>query len=137
MYEPKTTKYRKQMRRVKSSPVVAKKGSTLGIGQIGLQATSAGLITSRQIEAARKTISRSIKHIGKTYVRMLADKPMTALGTEVKLGKGKGAVKYWVYNARAGKMLYEIKTSESNLKIAADALNKASYKLSIKTRVIT
>lgn len=133
VYEPKKAKYRKQQRNF-SNHVIAYNGNTLQIGSVGLQVLEQKIITSRQLEAGRKTISRHSKSIVKTYVRVLTDKPMTALATEVKLGKGKRAICYGAFNAKAGKVIYEIRTS--NITVAIEALNKVGYELGIKTKVI-
>ena len=132
MLMPQKTKFRKQMRgRMKGD---AQTGNTLSFGSFGLQASGRGYVTTRQIEAARRVIARTLKRGGKTWIRVFPDKPITKRPAEVRMGKGKGAVDTWVAKIIPGRVLYEIDGVPEE--IANDALRLASYKLSIKTKII-
>ncbi|MFH1223737.1 MAG: 50S ribosomal protein L16 [Pseudomonadota bacterium] len=133
MLSPKKTKYRKQMRgKMKGN---ATSGATLSFGQYGLQSLGSGWITSKQIEAGRVSISRSVKKGGRVWTRIFPDKPYTKKPTEVRMGKGKGPVEEWVATVKPGRIIYEMGGVESS--VALGALTTASSKLSIKTRVIS
>ena len=132
MLMPKKTKYRKQMRgRMKGN---AQTGNKISFGTFALQASDRGYITTRQIEAARRVITRTLKRGGKTWIRIFPDKPITKRPAETRMGKGKGAVDTWVAKIIPGRVLYEIDGVPEE--IANDALRLASYKLSIKTKII-
>lgn len=129
MLMPKRTKFRKQMKGRNRG--MAQKGSSVSFGQFGLQAVDRGRLTSRQIEAARRTISRQVKRSGQLWIRIFPDKPITKKPLEVRQGKGKGAVEYWVALIQPGRMLYEIEgVSEES---AREAFKLAAAKLPFKT----
>ena len=133
MLMPKRVKYRKQFRgRMRG---MAKGGSTLPIGEYGLQALEPGWITSRQIEAIRRSIVRQMRRRGKYWVRIFPDKPVTAKPAETRMGKGKGSVDHWVAVVKPGRIIFEI--AEVPADIALEALRSASYKLPIKTQVVS
>jgi len=130
---PKRVKYRKQFRgRMRG---MAKGGSTLLIGEYGLQALEPGWITSRQIEAIRRSIVRQMRRRGKYWVRIFPDKPVTAKPAETRMGKGKGSVDHWVAVVKPGRIIFEI--AEVPTDIALEALRSASYKLPIKTQIVS
>jgi large subunit ribosomal protein L16 len=132
MLMPKKTKYRKQMRgRMRND---ATSGNYVAFGSVGLQATDRGYVSSRQIEAARRVINRTLKRGGKTWIRIFPDKPITKRPAETRMGKGKGAVDSWVAVVLPGRVLYEIDGVE--LEVAEKALRLAGFKLPVKTRVI-
>ena len=112
----------------------AQTGNLLSFGSFGLQATGRGYVTTRQSEAARRLITRTLKRGGKTWIRLFPDKPITKRPAEVRMGKGKGAVDTWVASIHPGRVLYEIDGVPET--IALEALRLASYKLSIKTKII-
>lgn len=133
MLMPKRVKYRKQFRgRMRG---MAKGGSTLLIGEYGLQALEPGWITSRQIEAIRRSIVRQMRRRGKYWVRIFPDKPVTAKPAETRMGKGKGSVDHWVAVVKPGRIIFEI--AEVPADIALEALRSASYKLPIKTQIVS
>jgi large subunit ribosomal protein L16 len=129
---PKRVKYRKQMRgRMKGR---ASRGAEVQFGEWGLQALEPVWLTSRQIEAARRTMVRYIKRRGKIWIRVFPDKPVTKKAAETRMGKGKGAVDHWVAVIRPGRVLFEMGgISEEEAK---EALRLAGFKLPIKTRII-
>jgi large subunit ribosomal protein L16 len=130
---PKRVKYRKQFRgRMRG---MAKGGSTLLNGEYGLQALEPGWITSRQIEAIRRSIVREMRRRGKYWVRIFPDKPVTAKPAETRMGKGKGSVDHWVAVVKPGRVIFEISGVPDD--IALSALRSAGYKLPIKTQVIS
>lgn len=132
MLMPKRTKYRKKMRdRMKRN---ATTGNTVSFGSVALQATDRGYVSDRQIEAARRVITRTLKRGGKTWIRIFPDKPITSKPAEVRMGKGKGAVDSWVTVVRPGRILYEIDGVSEE--IAMEALRLAAYKLPIKAQII-
>lgn len=132
MLSPKRTKFRKQHRgRMKG---IARKNNSISFGQYGLQAQEPKWITSRQIEAARRTITRKIKRSGKLWIMIFPDKPITARAAESRMGSGKGAVDYWVAVVKPGTMLLEL--SGVPVELAERAMQLASYKLPIKTKFI-
>ncbi len=133
MLMPKRVKYRKQFRgRMRG---MAKGGDTLLIGEYGLQALEPGWITSRQIEAIRRSIVRQMRRRGKYWVRIFPDKPVTAKPAETRMGKGKGSVEHWVAVVKPGRVMFEI--AEVPADVALEALRSAGYKLPIKTQVIS
>ena len=132
MLMPKKTKFRKQMRgRMKGD---AQTGNEISFGSIGLQAIGRGYVTTRQIEAARRVITRTLKRGGKPWIRVFPDKPVTKRPAETRMGKGKGAVDTWVASVHPGRVLYEIDGVPEE--VAIEALRLAAYKLSIKTKII-
>ena len=133
MLMPKRVKYRKQFRgRMRG---MAKGGTTLLIGEYGLQALEPGWVTSRQIEAIRRSIVRQMRRRGKYWVRIFPDKPVTAKPAETRMGKGKGSVDHWVAVVKPGRVIFEIADVPTD--IALEALRSAGYKLPIKTQVIS
>jgi large subunit ribosomal protein L16 len=132
MLSPKKVKYRKQQKGKMRG--VARRGSSLNFGEFGLQATSCGSLTSKQIEAARIAMTRHIKRGGRIWIRIFPDKPYTKKPAEVRMGKGKGAPEGWVAVIRPGRILYEMQGVSKEL--AKEALRLASHKLSVKTRFI-
>ncbi len=129
MLQPKRTKFRKQHKGRNNG--VAVRGSSVSFGEYGLKATTRGRITARQIEAARRTITRHVKRGGKIWIRIFPDKPITKKPLEVRMGKGKGSVEYWVAQIKPGTMLYEIQGVPEEL--AREAFKLASAKLPVKT----
>ncbi len=132
MLMPKKTKYKKQQRgRMKG---IACRGVELAFGEYGLQALEPGWITSRQIEAARIAVTRHIRRGGKLWIRIFPDKPVTIKPAETRMGKGKGAVEYWVAVIKPGRIMFELGGISRDLAQRAIAL--ASHKLPIKTKFI-
>mgnify|MGYP001368456070 CR=1 FL=1 len=129
MLQPKITKFRKQQKGRNRG--LAHRGSTICFGDFGLKATSSGRITARQIEAARRAITRYVKRGAKVWIRAFPDKPITKKPLEVRQGKGKGNVEYWVAQIRPGAVLYEMEGVSEE--VAREALRLASAKLSVKT----
>jgi len=129
MLQPKRTKFRKQHKGRNNG--TAQRGSSVSFGEFGLKATSRGRMTARQIEAARRTITRHVKRGGKLWIRVFPDKPITKKPLEVRMGKGKGSVEYWVAQIKPGTMLYEIQGVSEEL--AREAFALAAAKLPIKT----
>ena len=132
MLQPKKTKYRKQMKLRNRGN--AKAGIKVSFGEYGLKAISRGRITARQIEAARRAITRSIKRGGKVWIRILPDKPVSKKPLEVRMGGGKGNVEYWVAQVQPGRMLYEIEGIPEDQ--ARDALKLAAAKLPVQTAFV-
>ena len=133
MLQPKRTKYRKQMKGKNRG--LASRGSTVSFGEYGLKATGRGRITARQIEAARRAMTRHIKRGGKIWIRIFPDKPITKKPLEVRQGKGKGNVEYWVCQIQPGRVLYEMEGVPENL--AREAFELAAAKLPFKTTFVT
>ena len=129
MLQPKRTKFRKMQKGRNRG--LAERGSKVSFGEFGLKATSRGRITSRQIESARRTITRTVKRGGKLYIRVFPDKPVTKKPLEVRMGKGKGGVEYWVAQIQPGRMLYEIEGVSEEL--AREAFQLAAAKLPVAT----
>ncbi len=132
MLQPKRTKFRKQHKGRNNG--VAVRGSSVSFGEYGLKSTSRGRITARQIEAARRTISRHVKRTGKMWIRIFPDKPITKKPLEVRMGKGKGSVEFWVAQVKPGTMLYEIQGVSEEL--AREAFSLAAAKLPVKTTFV-
>lgn len=133
MLMPKKVKWRKQQRGRRSGN--AKGGEYIAFGDFGLQATEAGWVTARQIEAARIAISRSVKRGGKLWIRVFPDKPITKKPLETRMGKGKGNPEEWVAVIKPGRVMYEIEGVEPA--VAEQAMMLASHKLGIKTRFVS
>ncbi|MEJ2309645.1 MAG: 50S ribosomal protein L16 [Gammaproteobacteria bacterium] len=132
MLQPKRTKFRKvQTGRNRG---LAQRGNKVSFGEYGLKATSRGRLTSRQIESARRTITRTVKRGGKLYIRVFPDKPISKKPLEVRMGKGKGNVEYWVAQIQPGRMLYEIEGVSEEL--AREAFQLAAAKLPVDTTFI-
>ena len=133
MLMPKRVKYRKQHRgRMKG---ISLRGSEVSFGEYGLQALEPGWVSARQIEAARRALVRIMKRRGKVWIRVFPDKPYTHRPPETRMGKGKGGVEYWVAVVRPGRIMFELGGMPSE--IALEALHQASYKFSIKTKIVT
>ncbi len=132
MLQPKRTKFRKMMKGRNRG--LALRGSKVSFGEFGLKAVGRGRITARQIEAARRAMTRHIKRGGKIWIRVFPDKPITKKPLEVRMGKGKGSVEYWVAQIQPGRMLFEVEGVPEDL--AREAFELASAKLSIKTTFV-
>ena len=133
MLQPKKTKYRKAHKgRIRGK---AKGGTTLNFGSYGLKALTAERVTSRQIEAARRAITRHMKRAGKVWIRIFPDVPVSKKPTEVRMGKGKGTPEYWAARVKPGRVMFEIDGVTSD--IAHTALNLGSSKLPLQTKIIT
>ena len=133
MLQPKKTKYRKAHKgRIRGK---AKGGTTLNFGSYGLKALTAERVTSRQIEAARRAITRHMKRAGKVWIRIFPDVPVSKKPTEVRMGKGKGTPEYWAARVKPGRVMFEIDGVPSD--IAHTALNLGSSKLPLQTKIIT
>ncbi|MEM8751976.1 MAG: 50S ribosomal protein L16 [Pseudomonadota bacterium] len=132
MLSPKRTKFRKQHKgRIKGE---AKGGFDLNFGSYGLKATEPERITARQIEAARRAMTRHMKRQGRVWIRIFPDVPVTQKPTEVRMGKGKGSVEYWAAKVKPGRVMFEIDgVSEP---IAKEALRLAAMKLPVKCRFV-
>jgi large subunit ribosomal protein L16 len=133
MLMPKRVKYRKQFRGRTTG--LAKGGSDLLAGEFGLQALEPGWITSRQIEAMRRTVVRHMRRRGKYWIRIFPDKPVTAKPAETRMGKGKGSVDHWVAVVKPGRIMFEIAGVPEDM--AREALRLAAYKLPIRAQVIS
>ena len=132
MLQPKKTKFRKQHKgRIHGD---AKGGSDLNFGQFGLKALEPERITSRQIEASRRAISRHVKRVGRLWIRVFPDVPVSAKPAEVRMGKGKGSTDRWVAKVKPGRILFEIDGVPEEL--ARTAFERAAAKLPIKTKFI-
>ncbi|BCU06638.1 MULTISPECIES: 50S ribosomal protein L16 [Allochromatium] len=129
MLQPKRTKFRKQHKGRNRG--LAQSGNRVSFGEFGLKATERGRLTARQIEAARRAISRSVKRGGKIWIRVFPDKPISKKPLEVRMGKGKGNVEYWVALIQPGSMLYEIEGVSEEL--AREAFKLAAAKLPVQT----
>lgn len=132
MLSPKKTKFKKQQRgRLRGK---ASSGNTINFGDYAIQALEPTWLTSRQIEATRRTITRYTKRGGKLWITVFPDKPVTARAAESRMGSGKGALDYWVAKVKPGTILFELSGVNSGL--AKEAMTIASYKLPIKTKFI-
>ena len=129
MLQPKRTKFRKVMKGRNRG--LAQRGSKVSFGTIGLQATGRGRITARQIEAGRRAITRHVKRGGKIWIRVFPDKPISKKPLEVRMGKGKGSVEYWVAQIQPGRVLYEIEGVSEEL--AREAFELAAQKMPLST----
>lgn len=113
---------------------MATKGNEVSFGSFGLKAMSSGLITARQIEAARRAMTRYIQRGGKIWIRIFPDKPMTKKGDETPMGKGKGSVDHFVSRVKQGRVLFEMDGVDE--KVAQEAMRLSSYKLGVKTKFV-
>jgi large subunit ribosomal protein L16 len=129
MLQPKKTKFRKQ--RKGRNRGIATSGNTVSFGEYGLKCTTRGRITARQIEAARRAISRHVKRGGKIWIRIFPDVPITKKPLEVRQGKGKGNVEYWIAKVQPGRVLYEMEGVSED--IARQAFRLAAAKLPVQT----
>ncbi len=132
MLQPIKTKHRKEFKgRIKG---VAKSGFTLNFGEFGLKALAPDRLTSRQLEAARRAISRAMKRQGKLWIRVFPHTPVTKKPLEVRQGSGKGAIEFWAARVRAGTIMFEL--SGVTEQVAREAFELASAKLPIKTKFV-
>lgn len=132
MLQPKRTKFRKQHKgRIKG---VASSGTDLNFGSFGLKAVEPERITARQIEAARRAITRHMKRAGRVWIRIFPDVPVSKKPTEVRMGKGKGAPEYWAARVRPGRIMFEIDGVPTT--VAREALRLGAAKLPVKTRFV-
>jgi large subunit ribosomal protein L16 len=129
MLQPKQTKYRKQQKGRNRG--LASRGNKVSFGEFGLKAMARGHLTARQLEAARRTISRYVKRGGQLWIRIFPDKPITKKPLEVRQGKGKGNVEFWVVPVQPGRVLYEMEGVTEE--VAREAFRLAAAKLPIKT----
>ena len=133
MLMPKRVKYRKQMRgRMRGK---ASRGAEVHFGDFGLQALEPGWVSARQIESARRAMVRHMRRRGKIWIRIFPDKPITKRAAESRMGKGKGSVEFWVAVVKPGRIMFEIGGGIPE-DIAKESLRLASYKLSIKTKIV-
>ncbi len=132
MLQPKRTKFRKQFKGRNRG--LALRGSRVSFGEYGLKALGRGRLTARQIEAARRAMTRHVKRGGKVWIRVFPDKPITKKPLEVRQGKGKGSVEYWVAQIQPGRVLYEMEGVSEQ--IAREAFALAAAKLPIATSFV-
>jgi len=132
MLMPAKLKHRKQQKNIHKGK--AFKGNELSFGDFGLQAQEYGWISNRQIEACRVTLSKVMKRLGKIWIRIFPDKPLTVKPAETRMGKGKGNPEKWVAVVKAGRMMFELEGVTEE--IARDALRRAAFKLPIKTKFV-
>ncbi len=130
MLQPKRTKFRKQQKGRNRG--LAQRGSKISFGEYGMKALGRGRITARQIEAARRAMTRHVKRSGKIWIRLFPDKPITKKPLEVRQGKGKGNVEYWVDEVKPGRVMFEIEGVTEEL--AREAFKLADAKLPLKTK---
>lgn len=135
MLEPRKLKYRKQHRSRGGFKGSAQRGHTLAFGSVGLKAQTTGEISARQIEAARRAMTRSVQRGGKIWIRIFPDRPVTKKASEVPMGSGKGAPEYFATVVKKGAVLFEMDGLDED--VARRALELAAYKLPIKTKVVT
>ena len=132
MLQPKRTKFRKQHKGRNTG--LAQRGSKVSFGEYALKAIGRGRLTARQIEAARRALTRHLKRGGKVWIRVFPDKPITAKPLEVRMGSGKGNVEYWVAQIQPGKVLYEVEGVPEEL--AREAFALAAAKLAVPTTFV-
>ena len=133
MLQPKRTKFRKQQKGRNRG--LAVRGSKVSFGEFGLKATGRGRLTARQIEAARRAMTRHIKRGGKIWIRVFPDKPISKKPLEVRQGKGKGNVEYWIAQVQPGRMLYEMEGVTED--VAREAFRLAAAKLPVSTTFVS
>jgi len=133
MLQPKRTKFRKQQKGRNRG--LAVRGSKVSFGEFGLKATGRGRITARQIEAARRAMTRHIKRGGKIWIRVFPDKPISKKPLEVRQGKGKGNVEYWIAQVQPGRMLYEMEGVTED--VAREAFRLAAANLPVSTTFVS
>src|SRR5918999_5909807 len=132
MLQPKRTKFRKAFKgRIHGA---AKGGTDLNFGSYGLKALEPERVTARQIEAARRAITRHLKRAGRVWIRIFPDMPVTKKPAEVRMGKGKGSVEYWVAPVKAGRIMFEIDGVSASL--AEEAIRRGGAKLPLRTRFV-
>ena len=132
MLQPKRTKFRKQHKGRNRG--LAQSGNKVSFGEYGLKATARGRITARQIESARRAMTRHVKRGGKIWIRIFPDTPITKKPIEVRMGKGKGNVEYWVAKIQPGRVLYEMEGVTEE--IAREAFSRAAAKLPVQTAFV-
>lgn len=133
MLSPKRTKYRKAHKgRVHG---LAKGGTELNFGSYGLKATTTGRVTARQIEAARRAITRRMKRAGRVWIRIFPDVPVSTKPTEVRMGKGKGSPEYWMARVKPGRIMFEVDGVDEV--IAREAFDRGAAKLPVQTRIVS
>ncbi len=134
MLSPKRVKFRKQQRgRMRG---VATRGNKIAFGEFALQAQDCGWVTSRQIEASRRAMTRYVKRGGKIWIRIFPDKPVTMRPAETRMGSGKGNPEFWVAVVKPGRILFEMGGEEITEEIAKEAMRLAQYKLPVKTKFL-
>lgn len=133
MLQPKRTKFRKQFKGKNRG--LAQSGNKVSFGEYGLKATERGRVTARQIEAARRAMTREVKRTGKIWIRIFPDVPISSKPLEVRMGKGKGNVDYWCSKVQPGTVLYEMEGVSEEM--AREAFRLAANKLPIKTTFVT
>jgi large subunit ribosomal protein L16 len=133
MLMPKKVKHRK-IQRGGAIRGIAQRGNEVSFGSFGMKAMTAGLVSARQIESARRAMTRHIQRGGKIWIRIFPDKPMTKSGAETPMGKGKGAVDHYVAVVKPGTILFEMDGVKNE--VAAQAMKLAAYKLNVKTKFI-
>jgi large subunit ribosomal protein L16 len=133
MLQPKRTKFRKQHKGRNRG--LAQRGNAVAFGEYGLKSTGRGRITARQIEAARRAMTRYVKRGGKIWIRIFPDKPITKKPLEVRQGKGKGNVEYWVCQIQPGRVLYEMEGVDES--VAREAFRLAAAKLPVSTAFVS
>ena len=135
MLSPKRVNFRKQQRgRMRG---VATRGNTIAFGEFALQAQECGWITSRQIEASRRAMTRHIKRGGQIWIRIFPDKPVTMRPAETRMGSGKGNPEFWVAVIKPGRILFEMGGPDITPEIAKEAMRLAQYKLPLKTKFLS
>ena len=135
MLSPKRVNFRKQQRgRMRG---VATRGNTIAFGEFALQAQECGWITSRQIEASRRAMTRHIKRGGQIWIRIFPDKPVTMRPAETRMGSGKGNPEFWVAVIKPGRILFEMGGAELTPEVAREAMRLAQYKLPLKTKFLS
>ncbi len=133
MLQPKRTKFRKAHKgRIKGN---AKGGTSLNFGSFGLKATTPERVTARQIEAARRVITRHMKRAGRVWIRIFPDVPVSKKPTEVRMGKGKGSPEYWACRVKPGRIMFEVDGVPAE--VATQALSLAAAKLPVQTRIVS
>ncbi len=133
MLQPKRTKYRKAHKgRIHGN---AKAGTNLNFGAYGLKATAPGRVTARQIEAARRAMTRHIKRAGRVWIRIFPDVPVSTKPAEVRMGKGKGSPDFWICRVKPGRIMFEL--DGVSWEVAHGAFERAAAKLPIRTRIVT
>ena len=135
MLQPNRTKYRKVQKGKTKLRGVAKGGTQLNFGRYGLKATSSARVSARQIEAARRSITRHMRRVGKRWIRIFPDVPITDKPAEVRMGKGKGTVEWWCARVRPGRVIFELDGVPQE--VAEEAFRLASAKLPVETKFVT
>ena len=132
MMQPKRTKYRKRFKGRNEG--LTKRGAQLNFGSFGMKATDNARVSARQIEAARRAITRHLKRAGRVWIRIFPDVPVSKKPAEVRMGKGKGSVEYWVVPVKAGRIMFELDGVPAAL--AEEAIRRGGAKLPLRTRFV-